>query len=148
MRITLKEIKTMIHNEILFLNNLDITRIEAFPTYGLRKIIVSNNRLTDLPALPLDCTDLICDNNFLVELPDVSNLSYLNCDNNCLHNKVVSFDKRKQKKVIKKEEFKYEDYADLDALLNDLLPTLNEEEYKKEICCDFHCDEYDEDYRY
>jgi len=69
------------------LSNRNLTHIPDLTRFVLlHKFWCNNNRLTQLPALPLSLRILRCNNNLLQCLPDVLpiNLQILSCINNCL----------------------------------------------------------------
>lgn len=92
MKLTLEEVNKMITSKgLLFIPNLSITSIEAFPD-GLKKIHVANNNLCHLPELPDGLEELYCYDNNLIDMPELpTTLIKLDCSNNCLK-RDISFD--------------------------------------------------------
>lgn len=73
----------IINDNTIVVNNLGISSIDIRVT-GITKLECNGNKLTKLPDNIDEVEDIGCDNNEIIELPDVRNmdLNFLSCANN------------------------------------------------------------------
>ena len=69
----------------LYLNDLALTKLpDLSKLLDVKRLCCYNNKLTKLPKLPPNLISLSCGENNLNELPELSELEYLYCNNNSL----------------------------------------------------------------